>query len=192
MGFTASIRHGIGKLLRPVHAGDDKLAARRLRRNAVPELDVTSPAFSPNGPIPKRHTRDGEDLSPPLRWGVPPAGTREVVLIVEDPDAPFAKPYVHWLAYALPPNTTELPEGVSKTREVSLPPLRQLRNSDRREGWAGPAPPSGHGVHHYHIQVFALSEAMRGFAGQDREALLDAMRGHVLAHGVLVGTYERP
>jgi Raf kinase inhibitor-like YbhB/YbcL family protein len=192
MGITDTIKHGIGKMLRPVHAGDDKLAAKRLKRSSVPELEVSSPAFSPNGAIPKRYTKDGVDVSPPLRWSSPPAGTREIVVIVEDPDAPFPKPYVHWLAHGVAPATTELPEGLPKARDVSTPPLRQLRNSDRREGWAGPAPPHGHGVHHYHFQVFALSEPLRNFVGSEREALVDAMRGHVLAYGDLVGTYERP
>jgi Raf kinase inhibitor-like YbhB/YbcL family protein len=192
MGITDTIKHGIGRMLRPVHAGDDKLAARRLRRASAAELEVTSSAFAPNSPIPKRYTKDGEDVSPPLRWSPPPSGTREIVVIVEDPDAPFPKPHVQWLAHGLAPTTTELPEGLPKTHQVGAPVLRQLRNSDRREGWAGPAPPPGHGVHHYHFQVFALSESIRQFAGHERESLIDAMRGHVLAYGDLVGTYERP
>jgi Raf kinase inhibitor-like YbhB/YbcL family protein len=188
MRITETIKHGLGKLLRPVHAGDDKLATRRLQRDRAPELVVTSDGFAPNAPIPTRYTQDGENLSPPLRWSSLPPETREVVLLCEDPDAPLPKPYVHWIACGIPPSMTELPEGVA--RRVP-PPVRQLKNSTRQEGWAGPAPPLGHGPHHYHFQVFALSEPLRGFAGSDRDALVDAMRGHILAYGDLVGTYER-
>jgi Raf kinase inhibitor-like YbhB/YbcL family protein len=191
MRFTDTIKHGLGKVLRPVHAGSDKLASRRLAREKAPQLEVTSAAFATSQPIPQRYTKDGEDVSPPLRWSSPPPGTREVVVICEDPDAPFPKPFLHWMAYGIAPNVTELPEGLGKARDVDAPRLRQLRNSTRSDGWAGPAPPPGHGVHHYHFQVFALSDGLRDFAGHDREELIDAMRGKILAYGDLIGTYER-
>lgn len=156
------------------------------------KLVLQSEAFSPNGPIPRRYTGDGEDLSPPLTWSGVPEGTKELVLIVDDPDAPRPEPWVHWVLYKIPADTPGLPEGIPTSGPVSSPPgAVQGKNSWPKNGYGGPYPPTGHGVHHYHFKLYALDVELTLGAGATKEALLKAMQGHVLAEGELVGTYQR-
>jgi Raf kinase inhibitor-like YbhB/YbcL family protein len=103
----------------------------------------------------------------------------------------MAKPFVHWIAYGIPPNATGLPEGIPSKHAPPGSRVFQSKNGARTDGYLGPAPPPGHGVHHYHFQVFALSEPLRFQVPPTREALMDAMRGHIVGYGDLVGTYER-
>jgi Raf kinase inhibitor-like YbhB/YbcL family protein len=76
-------------------------------------MHLTSPAFSDAQRIPRRFTCDGEDLSVPLRWSDAPADTRSFVLLCEDPDAPSGV-WHHWAVYDIPPDQTELAEGIDR------------------------------------------------------------------------------
>jgi Raf kinase inhibitor-like YbhB/YbcL family protein len=157
-------------------------------------LILKSPAFLDRKPIPKRYTGDGEDLSFPLEWSALPRGTRELAIIVDDPDAPSEDPWVHWLLYNLPLNLAPegLPEGVPPTpNPQTLPGAAQGLNSWNTTGYRGPAPPPGHGRHHYHIKVYALDGPLGLEPGIDKHTLMLALSGHILGHGELVGTYER-
>jgi Raf kinase inhibitor-like YbhB/YbcL family protein len=156
-------------------------------------LTVTSPAFAAGQAIPRRHTGDGEDLSPPLSWTDLPAGTRELALVVDDPDAPSAEPWVHWVIYNIPAGEQGLHEGVPKKDRPPVPsgPTQGV-NSWGTVGYRGPAPPKGHGVHHYHFTLYAVDSHLALVAGLDKRGLLKALAGHVLGKGELVGTYERP
>jgi len=156
------------------------------------QLTIKSTAFSNNEPIPKRFTGDGEDISPALSWSGLPEATKEIALIMDDPDAPTPKPWVHWIIYKIPASVTALPEKIPTTKTVSAPPgVLQGKNSWGKVGYGGPAPPRGHGVHHYHFKLFALDTTLDVAAGLDKEQLLSAMKGHVVAEGELVGTYQR-
>jgi Raf kinase inhibitor-like YbhB/YbcL family protein len=155
-------------------------------------LTVQSPAFIEGQRIPRRHTGDGEDLSPLLSWSSLPPGTKELALIVDDPDAPGAEPWVHWVLYNIPVGTEGVPEGVHQTERPPFPAgAIQGVNSWGTVGYRGPAPPRGHGVHHYHVTLHALDAVLGLPAGLDKKLLLEAVAGHELARGVLVGTYER-
>lgn len=154
-------------------------------------LKIQSPAFGEGHPIPVRHTGDGDDLSPALGW-VAPEGTVELALIVDDPDAPMAEEWVHWVAYKIPAAVHGLPEGYHGERSPSESSrIVQGVNSWGSIGYRGPAPPAGHGTHHYHFKAFALDEALDLPPGLDKKDLLEAISGHVLARGELVGTYRR-
>jgi len=158
-------------------------------------LNVHSPAFTEGRPIPRRHTGDGEDVSPPLTWTTLPPGTVELVLIVDDPDAPTENPWVHWLLYNIPADeTTErIGEGVPPAPAPAFPAgaVHGLNSWDAT-GYRGPAPPEGHGVHHYHFKLYALGSRLGLEPGLDKHVLMNAMSGHILGHGELVGTYQRP
>lgn len=155
-------------------------------------LTLTSPAFLHGRAIPRGHTADGRNVSPPLIWSPIPPGTQEWVLIVEDPDVPRAEPWVHWLLYKIPAQTTTLAEGISPAERVSNPPgAVQGRNSWGRVGYGGPEPPKGHGLHHYHFMLFAVDQVLDLPPRADKKALATAMSGHILADGRLVGTYQR-
>jgi Raf kinase inhibitor-like YbhB/YbcL family protein len=153
---------------------------------------VESSIFLNDEAIPARYTGDGEDISPPLRWSGLPPGTREVALICDDPDAPRAEPWVHWVLYGLSPEVLALPEDLPRKESLGFPAgARQGRNDFGSTGYGGPAPPPGHGVHHYHFRVYALDAPADVAPGATKAELLAAMDGHVLDVGELVGTYRR-
>lgn len=154
-------------------------------------LALTSPAFAPNGEIPARCTCDGEDRSPPLEISGVPDGTRSLVLIVDDPDAPDpAEPrmvYVHWIVYDLPPDARSLAEGVGK--RAGAHGGRDGLNDWARTGYGGPCPPVGR--HRYFHKLYALDTILGDRGALRKDALLAAMQGHVIASAELVGTYRK-
>jgi Raf kinase inhibitor-like YbhB/YbcL family protein len=162
------------------------LASARSETRATATIAVTSPAFAAGAPIPLRHSAYGDGVSPALSWTGLPTGTRSLALMMEDPDATSARPFVHWLAWNIDPAAGSLPEGVAP----NAPGLVQGRNNRRSMGYFGPRPP-GSRPHHYHFQLFALDAPLGLAGGADREALLAAMNGHVLAKGDLVGLFGR-
>ncbi len=162
--------------------------------NGLPggSLRLQSTAFNDGGPIPVRFTDDGDDVSPPLSWSNVPAGTQELALIMDDPDAPRPEPFVHWVIYKIPPTATGLSEAVPTT-EVLLEPAGALQgtNGAGTIGYRGPAPPAGSGVHHYHFTLYALNALLDGQTGLTKAELLSAMEGHIIAQTEIIGTYER-
>lgn len=147
-------------------------------------LQLSSEAFQANGPIPRKYTGEGEDLSPPLRWSGVPPGCKELALICDDPDAPRPTPWVHWVVYKIPP-------GVSGFAEGNAGPAPQGVNDFGRRGWGGPLPPRGHGTHRYRFKLYALREPLNVPAGLTRDQLLAEMKGKIIEQAELVGTYER-
>jgi hypothetical protein len=155
-------------------------------------LVVSSPAFAAGQRIPRPYTADGRNISPPLAWQDVPAGTAQIALIVDDPDAPSAQPWVHWLIYKLAPTVTALEQGVAPQATLESPTgAVQGLNSWKQSGYRGPDPPPGK-VHHYHFHVYALDRALDLAPGLSADELRQAMHGHILAEGELVGTYARP
>ena len=155
-------------------------------------LALASAAFAANAAIPSRHTCDGRELSPPLAWDDPPAGTESFVLIVDDPDAPDpAAPrrvWVHWIAYNLPASLRALAEGAGNAD----PPAagREAVTDAGRRGYHGPCPPRGR--HRYFFRLSALDTALPDLGPRARRADVErAMAGHVLATATLMGTYAR-
>lgn len=180
----------LGSALRGVRAGAAKLAIAELARGVEASLDVSSPAFANGARLPERFTGDGAGVSPPLLWGQVPPGTERLALIVEDPDAPTPSPFVHAIVWGLDPAGGGLAEGAIVADGDGDADGDVGRNS-LSEGWLPPDPPTGHGVHNYAFQLFALSGAATPGATPGRTALVEAMRGHVLAVGLLTGTYSR-
>ena len=145
---------------------------------------LTSTAFTANGPISKKYTGEGEDISPPLSWSGLPRGVKELALICDDPDAPTPKPWVHWEVYRIPPDRSGLPENADDS-------FAHGQKDFGTVAYAGPMPPEGHGVHHYRFHLYALDRPTAAGPGLTKEQLLAAMKGHILAESELVGTYER-
>lgn len=185
------IPHWLGHALGNVRAGAEKLAIATLDIGSDSLLALSSPAFTDGSRLPERFTADGDGLSPPLAWSGEPEGTRSLALIVEDPDAPASDPLVHALLFDIVPGVGALDEGAIAA-QVDDPALGETgRNSFLRAGWLPPDPLTGHGEHRYVFQLFALDTPidLTGHAG--RGALTQAMAGHILAAGVLTGTYSR-
>ena len=147
-------------------------------------IHMASVAFDADRPIPKKHTGEGPDISPPLTWSGVPAGAKELALICDDPDAPTENPWVHWVLYKLPPTLPGLQEGDTGGGLAG-------KNDFEKMGYGGPMPPKGHGVHHYQFKLYALDRTVDAGPGLTKEQLLEKMKGHILTQGVLVGTYER-
>jgi Raf kinase inhibitor-like YbhB/YbcL family protein len=164
-------------------------------KSATHGIAVTSTAFGNGHPIPTKYTEDGQDVSPPLAWSDAPTGTKQWALICDDPDAPTDEPWVHWVIYGLPASTRSLPEGVKTSAQLSEPKgTLQGKNSwpkGRTVGYRGPAPPKGHGVHHYYFKLYALDSESKLSPGLTKSDLLEAIDGRILGVGELVGTYER-
>ena len=141
-------------------------------------MKLTSAAFAHQGSIPRRHTCQGEDVSPPLAIADVPAATKSLALIVDDPDAPDpAAPkmtWVHWVLYDLPPATRSLPEGVTSSTLRALDGL----NDWQRTGYGGPCPPIGR--HRYFHKLYALDTVLPDLKQPSKAKLEEAMKGHVI------------
>jgi Raf kinase inhibitor-like YbhB/YbcL family protein len=151
-------------------------------------LQITSSAFSHNGSIPKEHTCEGADESPPLEWSGVPSDAKSLALIVDDPDAPDPdapeRTYVHWVVYNIPATATSL------TRAGALPDgARNGTNDWKRTGYGGPCPPIGR--HRYFFKLYALDTVLDDLNEPTKADLERAMQNHVLAQAELVGTYEK-
>jgi Raf kinase inhibitor-like YbhB/YbcL family protein len=153
-----------------------------------PRLFVSSPAFADSGAIPRRFTCSGEDASPPLTWRRIPADAKTLVLIVYDPDAQSGI-FTHWIVYNMNPNSKGLTENALKVsnRSVNYP---QAVNDFGDNGFNGPCPPPGT-PHHYHFKLYALSAALQLPDGAKVRQVKDAMQGHILATGEIIGTFGR-
>ncbi len=147
----------------------------------VVQMKVQSSAFQQGEAIPRRYTCDGEDLSPPLSFSDVPAATKSLAIIVDDPDAPGGV-FDHWIAWNVPPGTRELGEGARVEK--------QGKNGFGVTRYRGPCPPRGP-AHRYFFKVYALDTMLDLPGGVAKEELEEAMEGHVLARGELMGTYKR-
>jgi Raf kinase inhibitor-like YbhB/YbcL family protein len=151
-------------------------------------LQITSSAFAEGQPIPKKHTCDDQDVSPPLKWSGAPSNTQSFALIADDPDAPGVT-WVHWVLYDLPAITNELAEGVEPSQHLPGGAQQGL-NDFHRPGYGGPCPPPGK-PHRYFFKLYALGQVLDLKPGATKQELLKAMEGHVLAEAHLIGTYQR-
>ena len=154
-------------------------------------LSLTSSAFAAGQPVPKKYTCEGGDLSPPLAWSGVPAHAKSLALIVDDPDAPDPQApqrvWVHWVLYNIPPATTGLAEA-PKGSNIPAGAVQGMNDWSRR-GYGGPCPPIGR--HRYFFKLYALDTVLPDLREPDKAALEQAMKGHVIEHAELVGTYQK-
>lgn len=150
-------------------------------------LRVESPDFAMNGSIPQQFTSDGDDVAPPLSWSDPPEGTKGFAILVEDPDAPNPEAptttFTHWIVTGIPATARSLPGG-DRLPDGAVAGTNDVGN----RGWNGPNPPVGR--HRYFFKVYALDVELDA-PGIRRLELLGTLKGHVLAEGELIGTYEK-
>ncbi|MGH6956474.1 MAG: YbhB/YbcL family Raf kinase inhibitor-like protein, partial [Caulobacteraceae bacterium] len=176
----------------PEHSPEALSLARVTPRDRTVGIEMVSDALGAKGEIDSRYTAYGQNLSPPLRW-TPVEGAGAYVIVLEDPDAPMEKPFVHWTIWNIPGSIASLPEGVTNNQHPATPQgAVQGRNDNGSYGYFGPRPPAGTGVHHYHFQIFALDGPLSLRPDANLRALVDAMKGRVLADGELVGTFAAP
>jgi Raf kinase inhibitor-like YbhB/YbcL family protein len=160
---------------------------------AAATLLVSSPTIAAGQAIPKRHTADGENVSPAISWRGAPPITKSYALVCDDPDVPIPGGFVHWVVYNIPASASGLPEDLPIDPASPMPPAIagavQGLSGFKRPIYRGPAPPPGK-PHHYHFRVFALDIAALT-PGLTKAQLLEAIDGHVVASGELVAVYER-
>lgn len=150
-------------------------------------ITVTSAAFAEGEMIPRHHTCDGRDVSPPLQWSGIPQGAQSIALICDDPDAPMGT-WVHWVLFNLPAEMSELSDAIPGTATLDNGALHG-KNDFGRLGYGGPCPPGG--THRYFFKVYALDQKLSLDSGATKDQLLQAMEGHVLDEGQLMGRYRR-
>lgn len=150
-------------------------------------MELKSRAFQAGGMIPAQYTCDGQDISPPLHWSDPPAGTVSFGLISDDPDAPMGT-WVHWVAWNIPATVRSLEENVPNTTSLQ-DGTKQGTTDFHRVGYGGPCPPSG--IHRYYFKLYALDTTLNLPSGTTKKDLELAMHDHILAQAELMGTYRR-
>jgi len=162
-----------------------------MEKEACEAMELTSPDFNNQAEIPKKHTCDGGDISPGLRWADVPDGTRSFVLIVDDPDAPDPvnpkMTWVHWVLYNIPAAAVILPEGDSGN-DLPQGTLNGI-NDWQRIGYGGPCPPIG--THRYFHKLYALDIVLPDLKNPTKNELEKAMDGHIIEKAELVGLYHR-
>lgn len=184
MGIAHEVSVAAGHVMQGVRAGAGKLGAHHLAEGMAATIEVHSIAFEPDAYLPISCTVDGVGAPPPLHWENIPERTQSMVVVCEDPDAPAIEPFLHWLVYGIPPD-------IDSVDAQSQHDWHAAENGRSEVGFTPAAPPPGHGLHHYHFQVFALDVPMALQTGAERREVFEVMTGHVLAWGELVGTYQR-
>ena len=164
---------------------EDKSKSQRVVEEKM-DTKVTSTAFEEGGMIPAKYTCDGQDISPPLEFSFVPDSAKSLALICDDPDAPVGT-WVHWVLFNLPAEIKELPENVPPNEKLSNGAI-QGANDFRKIGYGGPCPPGG--THRYYFKLYALNTELNLDPGITKKELLEAMEGHILAKGQLVGKYK--
>lgn len=160
----------------------------RPKGNHKPYFKLESAAFKHGKEIPKKHTCEGEDVSPALNWSGAPQKTVSYALIMDDPDAPVAEPWVHWIVYNIPATVQGLPEDFAKNKSYGV--KFGITNNDNT-AFHGSCPPKGHGKHHYHFKLYALDTMLNLPEGITKNKLLQAMQDHIVGQAELIGIYER-
>ncbi|MET0964161.1 MAG: YbhB/YbcL family Raf kinase inhibitor-like protein [Noviherbaspirillum sp.] len=177
--------------LQAIKGADGLLAFQRAETRSEARITVHSESFKHGGTLPRRHSEYAEGVSPSFSWS-PVQGAKSYVVIMEDPDATPTRPFIHWLAWNIPASATSLREGLQEQPRLTEPDgVLQGRNTRGSIGYYGPRPPVGDAPHHYHFQVLALDKVLDVPFGSDRDTLLEAVRGHVLAKGEIIGTYAQ-
>ena len=151
-------------------------------------MKLTSPAFQHGDVIPRDHTCEGADLSPPLTWAEIPVERRSLAIVCEDPDAPRGT-WIHWVLYNLPAESAELSPGIPQLPELPSG-ARQGRNDSGDIGYNGPCPPPGK-PHRYYFRLYALDTMLNLPHGVSRAELDQAMADHIVAQATLMGMYQR-
>ena len=167
-------------------------------QDAPETISVTSSAFDHHGMVPESNSAYGENVSIDLTWADLPEGTQQLALICDDPKVVeigmMEQPFVHWVIYNIPASASGLPAGLPSDATLEMEGLEGAvngLNGLRRPGYFGPRPPASGQLHAYHFRVYALDDALNLEPGLGKAELLDAMNGHVLATGMLMGHYER-
>jgi Raf kinase inhibitor-like YbhB/YbcL family protein len=175
----------------PEHSGE-ALTIMKVDPILPTGITLVSTAVGQDGRLADRHSAYFDNISPPLRWHNVP-DVKAWAIIVEDPDAPREKPFVHWMIWNIEGEIMHLDPGLPNADYPVTPQASvQGRNDMGGYGWFGPRPPAGHGVHRYYFQIFALDDFIPMNADTPLSELLNALKGATIAKGEMMATYEAP
>jgi len=160
----------------------------RPKGNHKPYFKLESSAFKNGTAIPQKHTCEGDNISPALKWSGAPQKTVSYALIVEDPDAPGVEPRVHWIVYNIPATVEELPEDLARDK---IPGVKFGITDNDSTAFYGSCPPKGRGKHHYHFKLYAVDTMINLPEGISKKKLIQALEGHIVGQAELIGVYER-
>ncbi len=188
-----SLLQPLGGLLRGLRAGTDRLLSNDPAIATIPlRLRLVSPAFEDGGVIPSPYCGERVDRSPPLVWSGVPAQTQSLALVMEDADIPWLRPLLHVMVFGIAPRVRMLPEGaLSRQAPADAPALVFGYNGLGQRRYLAPAALPGHGAHRYYFQLLALDLPLGFRCPVRRREALAAIKGHVLARGILMGTMQR-
>ena len=148
-------------------------------------MTITSPSFQNNDYIPKKFSCEAENINPELHIQNVPENTKSLALIMHDPDAPMPGGFTHWLIWNIDPKTEVI-------KENSVPAgATQGKISNGKPGYTGPCPPPGHGVHHYHFKLYALTAVLDLPASANKTDLESEIQKQLIAEAELIGLYAR-
>ena len=182
----------LGRLLRGLRAGEDKLLCRRPRLAALPRtLALRSEAFRDGEVMQARHAGRGvgANVSPALSWSGAPTEAVELALVVEDADVPLPRPFVHLCAHGIDPARPGFAEGA--LQPGGLPDVAFGRNTAGPPSYAGPRALPGHGPHHYVFQLYALRSRVGLPPGSAFTAVFDRIEALAIVRGELTGVFEQ-
>jgi Raf kinase inhibitor-like YbhB/YbcL family protein len=154
-----------------------------LTNNQSKNMKISSSSFQNNGEIPKKYTCDGEGINPPLVFSDIPSEAKSLVLIMDDPDAPMAGGFVHWVVFNMNPGTSEIGENVKPESGI------EGTGSSGKNGYVPPCPPSG--THHYHFKLYALDSELNLNVSAKREDVEKAMEEHIIDRAEIIGLYQK-
>lgn len=178
----------LGKLFRNRKADESQSVSHAPELAAAARLTLTSPSFADGTEIPAKFCGRfiGDNVSPALAWSALPAGTADLVLVMEDLNSPGIKPRIHVIA-EFPPALDGLPEGALSGTAAGATFISGRKGPTT---YAGPRPLPGHGPHHYRFHLYALDDRIDLAQVPDVDHLPAALNGHVLASGTLSGTRD--
>ena len=151
------------------------------------KMNFTTTSFTPEDYIPSKYTCDGVDISPALKWDDIPIGTKSLVLIMDDPDAPVGT-WDHWVVYNIPSNVKELPEGANIEAIGAINGRNSWPSDNQR--YRGPCPPPGK-PHRYFFKLYAVDIPTNFTKGLTKKDVLTRIEGHILEKAEFYGLYRR-
>ncbi len=160
---------------------------KNIEEKNMENISIVSEAFKEGANIPSEYTCDGKNISPALSWNGIPEETKSIALIMDDPDAPSGT-FVHWLLYNLPSETKKLEKGFPK-EDIFRDGTTHGKTSFGNIGYGGPCPPSG--SHRYYFRIYAIDKKLDLLPRATRNQIDDAIKGHIIAKGELMGRYKR-
>ena len=168
------------------------------------------------GRLDKRHTCEGDDISPDVQWDLVPETAESLVFMIEDPASDELGVRVdvlwnHWVVYVIPAEVTKLDVG-QRAGDTIENSAMQGTNDFGKVQYSGPCPipnlrfpperSTGSSTirpqrpvetaeeRSYMFRLYALDETLALPSGADRDTVLEAIDGHIVAAGELAVKFK--